>query len=424
MKRLLGRIVHNWPLKVGAVALASLMYGGLALSQNTQTYPGVIPVQYVNQPTKTVILPRTPPPVTLVRYFAPSGVTVAPSSFFAKIDLAGVEGKTGVVSVRIDVTSPDSRIRILGFEPTFATIELDPLISKEGVPVKVVHGQVPDGLTLGPTTIEPATVIVSGGASIVSQVDSVRADVTIQATGLDIDEDVKLVPIDKLGNALVPLDVSPPTARVIIPVFSDRQSRTLPVNPVITGTPAAGFEIESVVVEPQVVLVAGDADQLAQLARVDTDPVPMTGVSANVTVDMGLALPIGVVAVGDEAIRVSITIRPVTATRTFSAGLRLVGARSDLTYALAIDRVLVTIGGSTADLDRLVGSTLVMDLDVAVLKAGVHEVPVTANLPAGTTLVSASPASVKVTITDAAASEPPASTPPGSSPPSPSPSGS
>ena len=60
MKRLLGRIVHNWPLKVGAVALASLMYGGLALSQNTQTYPGVIPVQYVNQPTKTVILPRTP----------------------------------------------------------------------------------------------------------------------------------------------------------------------------------------------------------------------------------------------------------------------------------------------------------------------------------------------------------------------------
>ena len=211
---------------------------------------------------------------------------------------------------------------------------------------------------------------------------------------------------------------------LIIPVFSDRQSRTLPVNPVITGTPAAGFEIESVVVEPQVVLVAGDADQLAQLARVDTDPIPMTGVSANVTVDVGLALPIGVVAVGDEAIRVSITIRPVTATRTFSAGLRLVGAQSDLTYALAIDRILVTIGGSTADLDRLVGATLVMDLDVAVLKAGVHEVPVTANLPAGTTLVSASPASVKVTITDAAASEPPASTPPGSSTPSPSPSGS
>jgi len=241
VRRILGRIVHNWPLKLAAVGLATLMYAGLALSQNTQTYPGIIPVQYVNQPAKTVVLPHTPPPVTLVRYFAPSGVPVAPSSFFATIDLAGVEGRTGVVSVRIDVSSPDSRIRILGYEPTFATLELDPLISKGGVPVKVVHGQVPDGLTLGPTTIDPATVTVSGGASIVSQVDAVRADVTIQSTGIDVDEDVKLVPVDKLGNALFPLDVTPPTVRVTIPVFSDRQSRTLPVNAVVTGTPAAGF---------------------------------------------------------------------------------------------------------------------------------------------------------------------------------------
>ena len=48
-----------------------------------------------------------------------------------------------------------------------------------------------------------------------------------------------LVPVDQLGNALRAIDVTPPTARVVIPVFSDRQSRTLPVNPVITGTPAA-----------------------------------------------------------------------------------------------------------------------------------------------------------------------------------------
>ena len=87
---------------------------------------------------------------------------------------------------------------------------------------------------------------------------------TIQSTGIDVDEDAQLVPIDKLGNALSPLDVTPPTARVVIPVFSDRQSRTLPVNPIITGNPAAGFEIESVTVDPLVALVAGDADQLAE----------------------------------------------------------------------------------------------------------------------------------------------------------------
>jgi YbbR domain-containing protein len=419
VRRILGRIVHNWPLKLAAVGLATLMYGGLALSQNTQTFPGVVPVHYVNEPTNTVVFPSTPQPVTEVRFFAPSGVgTVATSTFVATIDLAGLEGRVGVVSVRIDVTSPDPRINVLGHVPNFATIELDQLKSQPDIPVKVAHGPVPDALTLGPTTVDPPTVTVSGAASIVAKVEAVRADVVIQSSGIDVDEDVQLVPVDKLGNALSPLDVTPPTARVTIPVFSDQQSRTLPVNPIVTGTPAAGFEVESVTVEPQVALVAGDADTLAALTRVDTAPIPMGGVSADQTVTVPLALPPGVVSVGDEPIRVSIKIRPVTGTRTFNAGVQLVGAKSDQTYAVGTNSVLVTIGGSTAELDRLDGATLVMDLDVTGLKPGIHDVPVTANLPAGTTLVAANPPTVSVTIGGAAASP---ST--GSAPPSPAPSG-
>jgi YbbR domain-containing protein len=395
---ILRRIFHNWPLKLAAVALATLMYGGLALSQNTQTYDLRVPVQYINSPSNAVVLPRIPPPVNTIRYFAPTGVAVATGSFLATINLAPFEGKTGVLNVPIDVTTPDSRVRIISYEPQFVPIQLDQLTTKEDVPVKVVHGPTPDGLTLGPTTVDPAVVTVSGAASIVNQVDSVRADVTIQSTGIDIDEDVQLVPVDKLGNELRPLEVTPATARVVIPVFSDQQSRTLPVNVIITGVPAAGFEIESVTVQPQVVLVAGDADQLVDLTRVDTTPISMTGVSEDETVEADLALPTGVVAVDDAPITVTIKIRPVTATRTFSAGLRLVGAAADLSYSLSTDRVLVTIGGSTADLDRLSGATLVMELDVTGLKAGAHQVPVTANLPAGTTLVAASPAKVTVTI--------------------------
>jgi YbbR domain-containing protein len=388
------------------------MYGGLALSQNTQTYPGVIPVRYVNEPPATVVLPLTPRPLDTVRYFAPPGVQVATSTFLATIDLSGLADTVGVVSVRIDVTSPDSRLRVLGYEPHYATIELDRRISRSDIPVEVIHGPVPDGLTLGPITVAPSTVTVSGAASLVSQVASVRADVSIPATGIDVDEDVQLVPVDKLGNALRPLEVTPPSAQVTIPVFSDRQSRTLPVNAVITGNPAAGFEIESVTVDPQVALVAGDADRLAELTRVDTVPIPMTGVSADETVTVSLALPTGVVAVGDQPIKVTITLRPVVATRTFSAGLRLLGASSDLTYSLSVDRVLVTIGGSTADLDRLSASALVVDLDVAGLAPGPHDVPVTANLPAGTTLVAATPANVTVTI--AAVAPPAAASPPAS----------
>jgi len=413
VRRIVRRLFNNWPLKVAAVGLATLMYGGLALSQNTQLYPGEIPVHYVNEPPDTVKLPSTPAPVQAIRYFAPSGVLVAASSFLATIDLADYDGKVGVFQVPISVTSPDSRVTVLGFTPQFATIELDALISRVDVPVKVVHGPVPDKATVGEVKSDPSTVTVSGAASLVSQVDSVRADVAIQAGGIDVDEDVRLVPVDKLGNALIPVEVTPATARVTIVVSADSRTKTLPVNPIVTGTPAAGFEIESVTVSPQVALVQGDANDLLSLAAVDTEPASITGVSDDVTIEVALAPPAGVVAVDQGPIRVSVVIRPVTGTRTFSAGLHLVGASNTLSYKLSVDHVLVTIGGSTADLDRLSGAALVMDLDVAGLKAGAHEVEVTASLPVGTTLVASSPPTVVVTIAPAAAATPFASPQPG-----------
>ena len=371
MRRIFGRIFNNWPLKLAAVGLATLMYGGLALSQNTQTYPGQIPVSIVNQPPKTVVI-SGPPPVTSIRYFAPNGVPVASSTFIAQADLSSLAGKTGIFSVPIEVTtarSPDPRPRLRSAASHRSSSTSS--CRSPGSRSRSCTAPVPDGLTLGTTVVDPATVTISGAQSLVSQVVSVRADVIIQSTGIDVDEDVRLVPVDKLGNAIRPLEVTPPTARVTIPVFSDRQTRTLPVNPIITGTPAAGFEIESVTVNPQVVLVAGDADTLAQLASVDTAPIPMTGVSDDETVTTTLALPTGVVQVGDETHQRHDHDPPGDRHADVQRRAPARSARAaSCTYALSTDRVLVTIGGSTADLDRLSGAQLVVDLDVAGLKPG------------------------------------------------------
>jgi hypothetical protein len=94
-----------------------------------------------------------------------------------------------------------------------------------------------------------------------------------------------------------------------------------------------------------------------------------------------------------------------------------------------LDRVLITVGGSLADLDRLDGSTLLADLDVAGLEVGTGSAPVSIDLPAGVALVAASPDSVSVTVTSLAPASPAALVSPspaadGSAPPpSPSPGG-
>jgi hypothetical protein len=69
--------------------------------------------------------------------------------------------------------------------------------------------------------------------------------------------------------------------------------------------------------------------------------------------------------------------------------------------------VLVTIGGSVADLDRLTGATLVLTLNVAGLGPGAHDLVPIANLTTGLTLIAVSPSPVTVTITAAGASPAP-----------------
>ncbi len=397
MTRALGVLIHNWPLKLAAIGLASLLYGGLVLSQSSDTLTGVVPVTPREQPADTFLL-TTLRPVTEIRYFTPSNVRPISSDFEAWVDLSDVPPGSGRQSVPIQLRSIDPRVRVLGFEPQTVAVELD-RVAEKTVPVQVERGDIPVNMSVGAETVDPPDARVIGPASVLARVVAARASVVVQPSGIDVDQDVELVPIDSVGDAVAQVRVEPATARVMIPIFSDRQTRQLPVNPQITGTPAAGFEQSTLSVEPRFITVEGDVDELEALATIDTVPIPITGLSASRTLQVGLALPTGVVALDVQEVTVEVGIRPVTGTRSFEVGLRLIGVQPDLAYRAGVDRVLITVGGSTPDLDRLIGATLAADLDVTTLGPGTTDVQVTAALPPGISLVVANPQRVQVVVT-------------------------
>ena len=404
MTRVIGVILHNWPLKLAAVGLATLLYGGLVLSQSSATLTGVVPVDPRNQPPDTFLL-QSIRPVTEIRYFTPSNVRPIESDFQAWVDLADVDPNGGPTSVPVHLQSIDPRVRVLGFEPQNVTVDLDQLSDKI-VPVQIDHGEAPPTMTLGDEKVDPTEVHVIGPATVLERVAAARASVVIQSSGIDVDQDVELVAVDSVGDAVAQVNVDPATAHVTIPVFSNRQSKTLPVKPQVTGSPAGGFEISSVTVEPPIVTVEGDADALQALAALDTEPIPVGGFSETKTVDVALAPPTGVVVLGAQQVKVTIGVRAVTATRTFEVGVRIIGAQPGFEYDVGVDRVLLTVGGNPVDLDRIIGSTLAADLDVTSLVPGTTDVPVGATLPPNVTLVAASPATIPVAVTARATASP------------------
>jgi YbbR domain-containing protein len=413
VRRVLRSIAYNWPLKLGAIVLASLLYGGLVLSQSARTYRNPVPIEPANSAADLYIVSDLGA-VTSIQYIAPEDLRVDATTFHATVDFSTVDPGAGSVSLPVRLSTSDPSIQVVDFEPRRITVTVDRVTSRV-VPVHVQILSVPPGFDLGDPVTDDSTATVRGPESVVSQVTEVLAQVPIDTSGIDVNRTVTLVPVDASGNVLRPLDVEPASTRVRVPVFTDRRTRTLPVSPVVTGTPAAGFEVASIEVQPQVVSVEGDANDLAGLDRADTGPISISGASSDVVATVPLNLPDGVQALGSGSVDVTVHLRPVTATRTFEAGLVLLGAAADKEYALSTDRVLVTIGGSVAELDRLSGSSLALTLDVAGLGDGRHQVAPEANLTTGLSLIAVSPTPVTVTITS-----PPAS--PAPSPPAPSPS--
>src|SRR5215213_6860068 len=167
MTRLLGAIVYNWPLKLAAIALATLLYAGLVVSQSQFALPTAISINVVNQPADASVLGNLPP-VTRIRYVAngDAGAPPTPDSFRATIDLANVDPAAGSTYVKIDVTSVDPRFLVIGYEPQGVNVQLDPFTTYQ-VPVTVDTGTAPSGLEVGPPALSTSTVSVSGPESVV-----------------------------------------------------------------------------------------------------------------------------------------------------------------------------------------------------------------------------------------------------------------
>lgn len=310
MRRALVLLVRNWPLKLAALIFAILLYGVLVIGQNARIFPGSVPIVAANEPAAAYVLSNLPN-VTEIRYLAGSdpNIRVDSSSFVATVDLSSVNPQAGTVSLPVTVKAVDSRVSVLGWSPDRVQIQIDEVVSAQ-VPVQVKEISVPESLDVRKPVLSQETVTVRGPASIIRRVDHVEARVQIDPAGFDFDRDVELIPVDVLDEPVPsPVRVEPAEVRVRIAVFTNSQSRTLPVAPAITGTPAPGFEIATVTVSPLIVNVEGDADELANVLRADTAPVSVDGATADVHTTVELALPTGVLQIGDGKFDVTVTIR-------------------------------------------------------------------------------------------------------------------
>jgi YbbR domain-containing protein len=339
-----------------------------------------------------------------IEYRAPDAIadSIDNDSFRASIDLSSVEPRPGArtLEVPVDVFPVDPRVRVVGYEPPGVTVRLDQVITRV-MPVEIDHGPLPEGIELGPVRVEPALAAVTGASSRVQNVRTVEGRFVVDASGINIDEDVAIEAFDELGAIVSGVETEPVSVRVTADVAFQLAYATLPVIPELVGEPAQGRRVDNVSVLPATVTVSGENPDVRQLESISTMPVDISGQSIELVTEVPLALPVEVTSAGEELVTVLVTFTESIGSRTYEVGTALVGARPGFRYQLTQPSLDVLISGPVRQLDQLDVDEISVEIPVSGLEVGDNEVMPVIRTPRGTSVVRVSPETVVVTVDEA-----------------------
>jgi YbbR domain-containing protein len=408
----MGWLFRNWELKLGAAALATILYTGLVFSGSfTDARIAGITIQRINQPNGAYVITQQLPSVEVHYRQSRDASATTTDSFAATVDLGQYDMQRAgqAQSLPVQVRSLASGVTVLDFTPSAVTVTLD-VLDQKTVDVFVDRGEVPDGLELGNPVLSSPTVLARGPKSLLSQVARAEAQISIDASGIDYSSQVRLVPVDANGEPVASVDLSPDVITVHVTVTTQETNKTVPVRPAVSGAPAAGFQVGQVVIDPPLVTLRGTPEALASIDDVATEPISLANLTADKAFTVKLVVPADVTLAGAGAatVKVQVTVVAATGSRTLLVGVVCRNVPSGDTCLPQVAQIAMTVSGPQPTIAALKPADVTPIVDVAGLAPGTYDRAPTVTLPKGVTLVGFSPAQVRVVIAAPTSSAAPA----------------
>src|SRR5918997_3286684 len=371
-------LLRNWHLKLSAVLLATVLYTGLVFSGQFSDATVQVRVEGTEPPANSIVLSGELGLVSVeYRTSNDRDGAVSDQAFVASVDMSEYDMNRAPEPqvLDVEVSALFDGIEILSVEPETVRVAID-RIEERTVPVEVDPGTVPEGLELGDPVLSDEEVAVRGASSIVGQVDRAVALVSINAAGIDFNQPVDLTAVDVRGQPVGAglIDIEPEAVSVQIDVQPTETSVTVSVRPAVSGTPAPGFALESLGVDPAAVTLRGLPDVLEGIDEVLTEPVNIDGVSSEQTLELSLVLPEGtrLAASDPDTVTVTAAVVPSVSSRTFVVGVACAGAGENACLP-SLDQISVTLSGPGGTLSTLAAADLTPTVDVSGLAPGSYD---------------------------------------------------
>lgn len=328
---------------------------------------------------------------------------VEQSDITARVDLQGLQ--PGKYSLPINISTPPF-VRLRSWQPSTADVEIYRHIERTVSISYRVEGSLPEGMVISSVKMLPREAVISGPESDVLAVQAIEA--VIPGPKIKDDESMMLpVTVSNTSDSANRISITPKQVGVTVNLENEILRESIPVEVSVVGTPAEGFELESVKVIPQSVAIKGNSAAVKKMTSLVLPPVDISGLDQN----LNLMLPLQPVEMtpeveisGPDRARVEIYIRKKIAEKIYSnVGVMTEGAAQGKEWKISPQSVKLTIQGTKADIDALQSGSVPCDLyvDVSNIVSKQLNLPVLVkNLKSDFKVVRVEPEQVTVTAVD------------------------
>lgn len=325
---------------------------------------------------------------------------VEESDITARVDLQGLQ--PGKYSLPISISMPPY-VRVRSWTPSTADVEIYRHVERT-VPVTYrTEGSLPEGMVISSVDISPKEAVISGPENDVLSVQTIET--VVPASKIKTGKSMTL-PVAAVGPSVKTdrVSITPGQVKVSVSLENEILGDSIPVEVSVVGSPAEGYELDSVKVIPSSVAIRGKSTSVRKMTSLVLPPVDITGLDQN----LNLLLPLQPVEMtpeveigGPERARVEIYIRKKIAEKTFnSVGIMTEGSAQGKEWKISPQSAKLTVSGTKADIDALPTDSVPCELyvDVSNVVSKQLTLPVLVkNLAPGLTVLKTEPEQVTVT---------------------------
>ncbi len=294
---------------------------------------------------------------------------------------------------------------VVEINPKAVTLTIEQNVTK-ALPVTIkTTGSVASGYYAGEPVAQPDTITISGARGDVDLASSAVCNINLSGLTEWNKKSMDVAILDEEGN---PIDSSLfgslPSVVVDMSVLPKKR---VPVNASdsILGQDslAPGYEIVGgILCDPAFVEIIGEVSVLNGINSVSLAPYTISGANSDAVVPLSYDLPEGVSVLNSENAIVTVTIREITGTETFSdVAIEVRNLKKGLAAKLAQETVDVTVVAGESAITKLRDSSIVPYIDLGGKDAGTYTMDIQFEIPEGFVEenFSADIATVAVTIT-------------------------